>query len=113
MASKSTLSKERRQQLAEFQERYLKGIHQFKDLTLLDQCLTHNSYRAEGGAYRSNFKSLEWIGDNAMGLVVAEHMFATHPDTDQKTRERMSKGKTDLVVRSAAVFRPMVQTPGF
>ena len=98
MAGKPNISSERRKQLIDFQTKYLKGIHQFHDLSLLDQCLTHNSYRGEGGKYLANFKSLEWIGDRAMGLVITDHVFAANPDRDEKTRERMNKGRTELEV---------------
>jgi ribonuclease-3 len=47
--------------------------HQFNDVSLLAQALTHASL---GGSRHSN-ERLEFLGDRVLGLVVAEALFAT------------------------------------
>ncbi len=53
----------------------------FQDKGLLAHALTHSSYanehREEG--LTSN-ERLEFLGDSVLGMVVAEHLFRTHPD---------------------------------
>lgn len=53
----------------------------FQDVTLLRHALTHSSYanehRSEG--LTSN-ERLEFLGDSVLGMVVADHLYRTHPD---------------------------------
>ena len=53
----------------------------FTDKGLLRNALTHSSYanehRAEGAV--SN-ERLEFLGDSVLGMVVADHLYRTHPD---------------------------------
>ncbi len=53
----------------------------FRDKGLLVHAMTHSSYanehREEG--LTSN-ERLEFLGDSVLGMVVAEHLFRTHPD---------------------------------
>ncbi len=53
----------------------------FQDKGLLVHAMTHSSYanehREEG--LTSN-ERLEFLGDSVLGMVVAEHLFRTHPD---------------------------------
>lgn len=56
------------------------GYH-FKNIGLLEHAMTHSSYANEhrGTGVTSN-ERLEFLGDSVLGMVVAEHLFATHPD---------------------------------
>ena len=55
--------------------------YSFKDKTLLVKALTHSSYANEKklGKLGCN-ERLEFLGDAILGLVVAEHLYRTHPD---------------------------------
>ncbi len=55
----------------------------FRNLDLLDQALTHSSFRNEGGAGRPKIEDnqrLEYLGDSVLGLVINEYLYASHPD---------------------------------
>ena len=55
--------------------------YRFKNIGLLEHALTHSSYANEHRAagVTSN-ERLEFLGDSVLGMVVAEHLFAAHPD---------------------------------
>ncbi|MEO8443405.1 MAG: ribonuclease III [Gammaproteobacteria bacterium] len=57
--------------------------YRFEDEQLLDLALTH---RSAGGA--SN-ERLEFLGDAALGLVIAEALHAAHADADEGTLSRL------------------------
>jgi len=52
--------------------------HTFGDWSLLHQALSHRSWCAERDGSASN-ERLEFLGDAVLGLVVAEHCYATYP----------------------------------
>ena len=55
--------------------------YSFSDDTLLRHALTHSSYanehRSEG---MTSNERLEFLGDSVLGMVVADHLYRTHPD---------------------------------
>ena len=55
--------------------------YRFKNIGLLEHAMTHSSYANEHRAagVTSN-ERLEFLGDSVLGMVVAEHLFAAHPD---------------------------------
>ena len=53
--------------------------HRFNDWSLLHQALSHRSWCAEREGSASN-ERLEFLGDAVLGLVVAEHCYATYPE---------------------------------
>ena len=55
--------------------------YRFHDPKLLEHALTHSSYANEhrSSGVTSN-ERLEFLGDSILGLIVAEHLFRTHPD---------------------------------
>jgi len=55
--------------------------YQFRDIGLLEHAMTHSSYANEHRAagITSN-ERLEFLGDSVLGMVVAEHLFRTHPN---------------------------------
>lgn len=67
----------------------------FKDKSLLQNALTHSSYANEHKkeGMGSN-ERLEFLGDAILGVVVAEHLFRTHPD---KPEGELTKLRADLV----------------
>ena len=64
--------------MKELQEKL--GYH-FKDIGLLEHAMTHSSYANEHRAtgITSN-ERLEFLGDSVLGMIVAEYLFATHPN---------------------------------
>jgi len=54
--------------------------HRFADRGLLKTALTHPSWAAEH-AGAADYERLEFLGDAVLGLVVAERLFLTFPDT--------------------------------
>ena len=67
----------------------------FKNKALLANALTHSSYanehRREG---KTSNERLEFLGDAILGLVVAEHLYAEHPD---KPEGELTKLRAELV----------------
>lgn len=55
--------------------------YSFRDETLLRHALTHSSYANEhkSEGLTSN-ERLEFLGDSVLGMVVADHLYRTHPD---------------------------------
>lgn len=62
------------------------------NLALLDQALTHRS------SGRAHNERLEFLGDAALGLVVAEEIYRRFPDADEG---RLSRLRASLVNREA------------
>lgn len=56
------------------------GYH-FRNIGLLEHAMTHSSYANEHrtAGVTSN-ERLEFLGDSVLGVVVAEHLFMSHPD---------------------------------
>ncbi len=69
----------------------------FKDTALLKEALVHSSYLNENPnlAAQSN-ERLEFLGDAVLGLVVADELFAAHPDLDEG---KLTELRTQLVRR--------------
>lgn len=53
--------------------------HRFQDPRLLERALTHASYANENPPVASN-EALALVGDAALGLAVADHLFRQNPD---------------------------------
>lgn len=82
--------------LSDFEE---KLGYSFQNKELLKNALTHSSYanehRREG--LTSN-ERLEFLGDAILGLVVAEHLYRTHPD---KPEGELTKLRAELVCETS------------
>lgn len=52
----------------------------FKNSTLLENALTHSSYANEHKGGLTSNERLEFLGDAILGMVVADHLYRTHPD---------------------------------
>ncbi len=80
----------------------LSGLQQtlgitFKDLSLLEQALTHSSYVNENaGIVQDSNERLEFLGDAVLGLVVAEKLYQDFP---QFSEGEMTKHRAALVRR--------------
>ena len=73
--------------------------YQFKNITLLQNALTHSSYANE--QWHNSLKSnerLEFLGDSVLGMVVAEHLYKTFPDRPEGELTRM---RADMVCETS------------
>lgn len=71
----------------------------FKNITLLQNALTHSSYANERwhNSLMSN-ERLEFLGDSILGMVVAEHLYKNFPDRPEGELTRM---RADMVCEQA------------
>lgn len=69
--------------------------YRFKNITLLQNALTHSSYANERwhDASRSN-ERLEFLGDSVLGMVVAEYLYKTFPN---RPEGELTKMRADMV----------------
>ncbi len=73
--------------------------YQFRNITLLQNALTHSSYANE--RWHDSLKSnerLEFLGDSILGMVVAEYLYHTFPDRPEGELSRM---RADMVCEQA------------
>ncbi len=55
--------------------------YSFKNKNLLAQALIHSSYAYENQkSVEADNETLEFLGDSVIGLVIADHLFATYPN---------------------------------
>ena len=69
--------------------------YRFKNITLLQNALTHSSYANE--RWHNSLKSnerLEFLGDSILGMVVAEYLYKPFPDRPEGELTRM---RADMV----------------
>jgi len=76
-------------ELQELSSRLGLGI---EDLSLLDRALTHASVYAETQEPRSDYESLEFLGDAVLGLAVAHCLYERVPDRTPGEYSRMRAG---------------------
>lgn len=77
----------------------------FHDRRLLENALTHSSYANENKSKGENSNErLEFLGDSVLGMVVADHLYRTHPDMPEGelTRTRAALVCEDSLVEVAA-----------
>ncbi len=69
--------------------------YRFKNITLLQNALTHSSYANERwhNSLMSN-ERLEFLGDSILGMVVAEHLYKRFPDRPEGDLTRI---RADMV----------------
>ena len=73
--------------------------YQFKNITLLQNALTHSSYANEHwhNSLMSN-ERLEFMGDSILGMIVAEYLYCNFPDRPEGELTRM---RADMVCEQA------------
>ena len=72
---------------------FARGLgYRFRDLELLEEALTHGSYRNDHAV--ADYERLEFVGDAALGLVVTESMHLQRPHWDGQRRQET---KSELV----------------
>ena len=73
--------------------------YRFKNITLLQNALTHSSYANE--RWHDSLKSnerLEFLGDSILGMVVAEHLYNNFPNRPEGELTRM---RADMVCETS------------
>ncbi len=79
--------------------------HQFKDVSLLEEAITHTSLTK--GRRRqladSDYERLEFLGDRVLGLVIAEELFSRYPEAEagQLSRRFNSQVQRDTLAEIA------------
>ena len=79
----------------------------FKDPALLRQALVHTSYLNENpGIDVGSNERLEFLGDAALGVVVAQELYQEYPDDDEGTLTELRAHlvRRDTLARAAARF---------
>ena len=73
--------------------------YRFRDITLLQNALTHSSYANEHwhDSLKSN-ERLEFLGDSILGMAVAAHLYKMFPDRPEGDLTRM---RADMVCEQA------------
>jgi ribonuclease-3 len=72
--------------------------YRFRKKSLLELALTHPSFRYEDSATTDDNQRLEYLGDAALSLVAAEHLFETQPESREgdlsQLRSRLTQDRT-------------------
>ena len=55
----------------------------FQNPELLENALTHSSRANESRGKLQSNERLEFLGDSILGMVVADHLYRTHPDLSE------------------------------
>lgn len=63
--------------------------YRFKDLSLLDQALTHPSFAAEQTPAPPDNQRMEFLGDSVLQLILSDLLFASLPDDKEGTLTRL------------------------
>lgn len=73
--------------------------YRFKNITLLQNALTHSSYANERwhNSLLCN-ERLEFLGDSILGMVVAEHLYRTYPE---KPEGELTRIRADMVCEAS------------
>ena len=77
----------------------------FHDRRLLENALTHSSYANENKSKgETSNERLEFLGDSVLGMVVADHLYRTHPNMPEGelTRTRAALVCEESLVEVAA-----------
>lgn len=72
--------------------------YDFDAESLLERALTHRSYRTEHEGVEEDNQRLEYLGDEVLGLAIADALFDRHTEVDEGV---LSKRQSQVVRRSA------------
>lgn len=85
--------------------------YEFEDRSLLERAITHRSWAheqvtpgSEEEARRLHNEALEFIGDSVLGLVVANHLFLSNPNTTEGELSRMKHMLVSAPMLSSAAM---------
>jgi ribonuclease-3 len=56
--------------------------YSFKDITLLEEALTHDSNRVNDRNLRT-YQRLEFLGDSVLSLIITDYLFRTYPNSNE------------------------------
>lgn len=76
--------------------------HRFLRRSRLEMALTHRSYRYENEGTEVDNQRLEFLGDAALGLVAAAHLYATFPDLQEGELTKLRSHLTSSVTLARA-----------
>jgi ribonuclease III len=68
--------------------------YQFRDVSILEQALTHISALSGSSADEPHFQRLEFLGDRVLGLIISDSLYRRFPTEDEGS---LSKRLADLV----------------
>ena len=71
--------------------------YKFKNISLLEQALTHRSYAGEYPGIPS-YERLEFLGDAVLGMICCNYLYEKYPEYDEG---KLSYIKTNLVCRNS------------
>ncbi len=57
--------------------------YKFKDISLLENALTHSSYANEVRTGMGSNERLEFLGDSVLSIIVSEHLYKCFPNTPE------------------------------
>ena len=79
---------------------------QFQNPALLEQALTHSSYRNENPTCKADNERLEFLGDAVLDLVTARYLYTHHPalHEGELTRLRAALVRTEQLAELARSF---------
>ena len=76
--------------------------YSFKDRSLLELAMIHRSYVNENRSYiHEHNERLEFLGDTVLGLIIAEHLYLSLPDTPEG---ELSTLRSRLVEAQSCVY---------
>lgn len=71
---------------------------------LLDEALTHRSYRIETGVAGGDYERLEWLGDAVVSLLMAEYLLEENPTAGEgELSKRRAASVSDAVLGDVAI----------
>lgn len=87
--------------------------YRFRKRSLLELALTHPSYRYEHADVEGDNQRLEYLGDAALSLVCAEHLYLTQPDAREgdlsKLRSRLTQDRALAGIGTAIGIGPFLR----
>lgn len=72
----------------------------FQNIALLDNALTHSSCANESKKKLCSNERLEFLGDSILGMIVADHLYRSHPDLPEG---ELTRTRANLVCEDSLV----------
>lgn len=92
--------------------------YKFKNIDLLDESLTHPSLSLKDkNGHKYSYERLEFLGDSALGLVVAEMLIKRHPEEEEgalaKRQSALVRGEALVeIAKKLHLGQHIIMTPG-
>lgn len=91
------LSQEEKIRIRELRRLQAELKYRFRDISLLDQALTHSSFSHEQNLQGKDYERMEFLGDSILGMVISEYLFRQFPFF---TEGQLTKLKSQIVSTS-------------